>query len=148
MLENITKVIARFFGIIAGSLSGISAILIAIGYLAERSHLKMLGFTTIPVDLNQYLYTGANLVGFLPGIIILQSISLLLEPLTLVLIFIVILIGVSLRYQKMRDFWSGLLAYMQKIIIRFKIAFMITSQLRNYFHFCAEICQSAHKKTD
>lgn len=125
MLENITKVITRFFGIIAGSLSGISAILIAIGFLAERSHLKMLGFTTIPVDVNQYLYTGASLIGFLPGIIILQTISLLTKPIPLVLLTVFILIRISLRFQKMNKIWSRILSTAHDTIARFKTTFLI-----------------------
>ena len=125
MLENVTKVIARFFGIIAGSLSGISAILIAIGYLAERSHLKMLGFTSIPVDLNQYLYTGANLVGFLPGIIILRSIYLLLDPLPLIILFLFIFIWFSMRYQRFRLFWDKTLNRIKGWIIEFKLYLFI-----------------------
>ncbi len=125
MLENITKVITRFFGIIAGSLSGISAILIAIGFLAERSHLKMLGFTTIPVDLNQYLYTGASLMGFLPGIIILETIKLLLNPATLLILFVLFLILLSLRFQRMKDFWKTLLTLGQTLIVKFKVYFLV-----------------------
>lgn len=125
MLENITKVITRFFGIIAGSLSGISAILIAIGFLAERSHLKMLGFTTIPVDLNQYLYTGASLMGFLPGIIILESIKLLLEPVALIILSAILLILLSKRFQKMKDFWNTLLVHGQSVIVKLKIYFLV-----------------------
>jgi len=79
MLDKLTKTITRFFGIIAGSLSGLGAVLTAVGYLAEHNHLKMLGFTSVPVDLNQYLYTGALFFAILPNIIILQSISLLFE---------------------------------------------------------------------
>jgi len=125
MLENVTKVIARFFGIIAGSLSGISAILIAIGYLAERSHLKMLGFTSIPVDLNQYLYTGANLVGFLPGIIILRSIYLLLDPIPLIILFLLIFIWFSMRFKRFRVFWDKTLNRTKTWIIEFKLYLFI-----------------------
>lgn len=125
MLENVTKVIARFFGIIAGSLSGISAILIAIGYLAERSHLKMLGFTSIPVDLNQYLYTGANLVGFLPGIIILRSIYLLLDPLPLIILFLIIFMWFSMRFHWFRLLWDKTLNHTKKWIVEFKLYLFI-----------------------
>jgi hypothetical protein len=120
MLENITKIIARFFGIIAGSLSGIGAMLMAIGYLAERSHLKMLGFTNIPVDLNQYLYTGANLIAFLPGIIILQSISLLFEPLTLTVLAAILLARLSLRIHKVKTFWEKISNRSERFIATFR----------------------------
>jgi len=125
MLENVTKVITRFFGIIAGSLSGISAILIAIGFLAERSHLKMLGFTTIPVDLNQYLYTGASLIGFLPGIVIPQSISLLMEPISLAIVSIIILTRFSIRFPKMKNFWNKVLTIGYTALAKFKTTFLI-----------------------
>lgn len=125
MLENVTKVIARFFGIIAGSLSGISAILIAIGYLAERSHLKMLGFTSIPVDLNQYLYTGANLLSFLPGIIIVQSILLFREPLILGILSLILLMFMSMRIRKWKNSWHIIIEQIQKNISKFKILFLI-----------------------
>ena len=124
MLENITKVITRFLGIIAGSLSGISAILIAIGYLAERSHLKMLGFTTIPVDLNQYLYTGAKLLGFLPGLIIIQTISILLEPLALVLLSVILLIWILIRFKKLKEIWSKILIRIIQSLTNFKVLFL------------------------
>jgi len=136
MLENLTKVITRFFGIIAGSLSGISAILIAIGYLAERSQLKMLGFTTIPVDLNQYLYTGAYLVGFLPGIIILGSISLLSDPFPRIVLIGLLFIGVSLRFKRFREFWDKALNLTKSWIIKFKLylfIFLIIIQLLSLY---------------
>ncbi len=126
MLENLTKLIAHFFGIIAGSLSGIGAILMAMGYLAERSHLKMLGFTNIPVDLNQYLYTGANLIAFLPGIIILQSISLLFEPLTLTVLFIILLARLSLRIHSVKTSWNKISIRSERFIATFRNFLLIT----------------------
>ncbi len=66
MLEKIFAPVLRFFGIVATSLTGISAVFTAVGFLAERSHLYMLRFTAIPVDLNQYLYTGARFFAYLP----------------------------------------------------------------------------------
>ncbi len=125
MLEKITKIIARFFGIIAGSLSGISAILIAVGYLAERSHLKMLGFTNIPVDLNQYLYTGSILLGFLPGIIILQSISLVLEPLVLVIFSVILLARLSRRIPSVKVWGDKVSNSGKHFIARFRHFFLI-----------------------
>lgn len=126
MLENLTKLIAHFFGIIAGSLSGIGAILMAMGYLAERSHLKMLGFTNIPVDLNQYLYTGANLIAFLPGIIILQSISLLIEPLTLIFLAVILLTQLSLRIHSVKTFWNKISMRSERFIATFRNFLLIS----------------------
>lgn len=53
-----------------GALSGLSAVFTAIGYLAERSHLALLGFTSIPVDLKQYLYTGLKFMAGLPTLLV------------------------------------------------------------------------------
>jgi membrane protein YdbS with pleckstrin-like domain len=75
MLEKIFAPVLKFFGIIASSLTGISAVFTAVGFLAERSHLYMLGFTAVPVDLNQYLYTGARFFAYLP-ITLLSAIGL------------------------------------------------------------------------
>ena len=125
MLEKITKYIASLFGIIAGSLSGISAILIAIGYLAERSHLKMLGFTNIPVDLNQYLYTGANLLGFLPGIIIVQCIPLVMEPFILIMLITFILARFSVKYPPIGQVWSKFSGYCIHFISKYRAFFLI-----------------------
>lgn len=75
MLEKMFAPILRFFGIIASSLTGVTALFTAVGFLAERSHLYMLGFTSIPVDLNQYLYTGARFFAYLP-ILLLSTLGL------------------------------------------------------------------------
>ncbi|GEM_PF-5894436 len=125
MLENITKVVTRFFGIIAGSLSGISAILIAIGFLAERSHLNMLGFSKIPVDLNQYLYTGASLIGFLPGIVIMQSFLILIEPVSLIVIFTTLIFLFVIRIPKINHVKLTIAKGFQLIISRYKIFVLV-----------------------
>ena len=75
MLEKIFAPVIKFFTITATSLTGISAVFTAVGFLAERSHLNMLGFTSIPVDLHQYLYTGAKFFAYLP-IILLNALGL------------------------------------------------------------------------
>ena len=64
MVEKLTKKILPTLGMVVGSFSGLGAVFTAVGYLAERSHLRMLGFTNIPVDLNQYLYSGLHFIGF------------------------------------------------------------------------------------
>ena len=69
MLEKIFAPVLKFFGIIASSFTVITAVFTAVGFIAERSHPHMLGFTSIPVDLNQYLYTGARFFALLPAMI-------------------------------------------------------------------------------
>jgi len=81
VLDKLTKTLLP----VVGSLSGLGAVFTGIGYLAERSHLAMLGFTSVPVDLNQYLYTGLKLVALLPAILIANA-AAALEPLWIGLI--------------------------------------------------------------
>lgn len=66
MIEKVFAPVLKFFGIVASSLTGMSAVFTAAGFLAERSHLHMLGFTLPPADLNLYLYTGARFLAYLP----------------------------------------------------------------------------------
>jgi hypothetical protein len=72
------------------------------------------------------------LLGFLPGIIISQSISFLLEAMSLEILYLILLIGLpvllialSMRIQKLKDFWVNLFAKCQKIIADYKILFLI-----------------------
>jgi hypothetical protein len=67
----------KVFGIFGGSLTAIGAILTAVGFLAERYRLAMLGLTDIPLDFNRYLTVGARFVVFLPMTLI-QSLTVLL----------------------------------------------------------------------
>ncbi|RIK80865.1 hypothetical protein DCC62_03030 [candidate division KSB1 bacterium] len=106
MLDSLIKIITRILGLVAGSLTGVSVILTATGYLAERSHLKMLGFTGIPVDLNQYLYTGALFWTMLPSILVLQTILLLFEPWAILLLLPLPLWRFSSKIEKSRYAWA------------------------------------------
>jgi hypothetical protein len=60
MFETVYKSVRRSLGVLAGALGAVAAILTSVGYLAEHSHLKMLGFTILPLDFNSYLVTGAR----------------------------------------------------------------------------------------
>jgi hypothetical protein len=70
MLQKVFEYVSRYFVIIAGSLSGTGGLFTAVGFLAERSHLAMLGVTFIPVNLDQYLYTGAKFFVILPILVV------------------------------------------------------------------------------
>lgn len=68
MPNRIFEQVLRFFGTIATALTGLGALCTAAGFLAERTRWSMLGFSAAPADLNEYLFTGARFLAFLPGI--------------------------------------------------------------------------------
>lgn len=70
LLQKVFEYVSRYFVIIAGSLSGTTGLFTAVGFIAERSHLSMLGFSLIPVDMELYLYTGAKFFALLPVLVI------------------------------------------------------------------------------
>ena len=125
MFEKLTKTVTRFFGIIAGSLSGLGAILTAVGYLAERSHLAMLGFTSIPVDLNQYLYTGALFFAGLPGLLLLLTTSMLFDLWVIIPLFLIILWLFSMRNHKMKQLNDTLKEKLKNLILSNRVAFLM-----------------------
>ena len=124
MFEKLTKAVTRFFGIIAGSLTGLGAILTAVGYLAERSHLAMLGFTSIPVDLNQYLYTGALFFAGLPGLLLLLTTSMLFDLWVIIPLFLFILWLFSMRNHKMKQLNDTLKEKLKTLIFSNSVAFL------------------------
>lgn len=139
-IEKLFSSVIKYFGILASSLTGISAVFTSIGYLAERSHLYALGFTSIPVDLNQYLYTGARFFALLPVIIISSLITdsiVLLEKYSFqTLIFLVlILVGVLLfknkkiasRLQSPRDKILTVLGRWRTALLFFLFIFQLMS---------------------
>ncbi|MDR8392223.1 hypothetical protein NC796_13805 [Aliifodinibius sp. S!AR15-10] len=110
MLKKVFAPVLRFFTLIASALAGISAVCTAVGFLAHRAHLNMLGVSNIPVDLNQYMYTGAQFLAYLPfkliSIIALNILDLgrtyFLEfSVTLVVLFIMYWL---LRFRLVRQF--------------------------------------------
>lgn len=64
-----------FLKVLGASLTGITAILTAAGFLAERSRLAMLGLPSATFDLEQYVETGALLLALLP---VVMGIAILL----------------------------------------------------------------------
>ncbi|UCE07099.1 MAG: hypothetical protein JSW07_03420 [bacterium] len=108
MLEKIFAPVLKFFGIIASSFTVIAAVFTAVGFIAERSHLHMLGFTSIPVDLNQYLYTGARFFALLPAMIFsalgLGTLNLLRKHFLgfMIAILVIIILRLLLRIPSIR----------------------------------------------
>jgi hypothetical protein len=99
----------KIFGIFGGSLTAIGAILTAVGFLAERYRLVMLGLTNIPLDFNRYLTVGARFVVFLPMTLI-QSLTVFAASsaraylLTFLLAALVFALGlVLLRFGRVRN---------------------------------------------
>lgn len=102
MLDKLFKPVLHFFGILGSSLAGIGAILMAIGFLAEKSRLVMLGFTQVPVDLNLYLFIGAKFVAYLP-ILLFSALGLNMVEhflLTFLILFFIILIFFFIHFSK------------------------------------------------
>lgn len=64
-----------FLKIVGASLTGLTAILTAAGFLAERARLTMLGLPSATFDLERYMETGALLLALLP---VVMGIALLL----------------------------------------------------------------------
>lgn len=130
MLEKIFQPILKVVGIVASSLTGMSAAFTAIGFLAERSHLVMLGFTTIPVDLNQYLYTGARFMAFLP-FILLNSLGIVTTKLAsayffefLIAIIALIALFFLFRIPALRRFKSKTGDFLKKMVQHHRSVFL------------------------
>ncbi len=127
--EKMFGPVIKFFGILASSLTGISAVFTAVGFLAERSRLVMLGFVDIPVDLNQYLYTGAKLFGYLPFILVYGAVLNLLSALTSswVLLVAVILVVLSVlwwvlgRFDRVKTFNQKILKGLQQLLFMWRL---------------------------
>ncbi len=66
MLGKLPDALQKFFGFVGASLTGLTALLTATGFLAERARLVMLGLPGTAFDLQQYLETGARFIAFLP----------------------------------------------------------------------------------
>jgi hypothetical protein len=103
MLKKIFAPILRFFTLIASALAGISAVCTAVGFLAHRGHLKMLGVSNIPVDLNQYMYTGAQFLAYLPfKLIYIIALNILDLGRTYFLEFFIVLLIILICYWLLR----------------------------------------------
>jgi|GEM_PF-2322375 len=148
MLEKVFAPVLRFFGIIASSLTGITAVMTAVGFLAERAHLAMLGFTTIPADLNQYLYTGARFFALLPMLII-NSIGLTTLDLArkYLLYFAAILLALLifkllLRIAVLNKLWRKLLEKIGQLVANHRnvfLFFLILLQFTGIYFYLAAI---------
>jgi len=103
MLQKVFEYVSRYFVIIAGSLSGTTGLFTAVGFIAERSHLSMLGFSLIPVDMELYLYTGAKFFALLPVLVITAVGFNIIKIFQWVLILAVILVvwGILRRFKIM-----------------------------------------------
>ncbi len=66
MLRKLSEPLQKLFGFVGASLTGITAVFTAAGFLAERARLTMLGLPSTTFDLQQYLETGARFLAFLP----------------------------------------------------------------------------------
>ncbi len=66
MLGKLPEALQKFFGFVGASLTGLTAICTAAGFLAERARLGMLGLPATAFDLQQYLETGARFLAYLP----------------------------------------------------------------------------------
>jgi len=66
MLRKLSEPLQQFLGFVGASLTGITAVFTAAGFLAERARLTMLGLPSTTFDLQQYLETGARFLAFLP----------------------------------------------------------------------------------
>lgn len=66
MLGKLPDALQKFFGFVGASLTGATAIFTAMGFLAERARLVMLGLPSTSFDLQQYVETGARILAFLP----------------------------------------------------------------------------------
>jgi hypothetical protein len=100
MFQRTFQQVLRFFGTIATALAGVGAMATAIGFLAERSRWSMLGFTASPADLNEYLFTGARFLAFLPGIVLASVLTVLAES----LIFVATLLAAAAIVPMVRRF--------------------------------------------
>lgn len=66
MLGRLPDALQKFFGFVGASLTGITALFTATGFLAERARLVMLGLPSTSFDLQQYVETGARFLALLP----------------------------------------------------------------------------------
>lgn len=92
-MAQVFQQVLRFFGTIATALTGLGAVCTAAGFLAERTRWSMLGFGA-PMDLNEYLFTGARFLAFLPGIIVTSVLTAAAASVTAFLVAVAMLLAV------------------------------------------------------
>jgi len=87
VVHHVFQRILRLGATLAGGLAGVGSLATAVGFLAERSRWRMLGFPVPGADLNEYLFTGARFLAFLPGIVLGSVLSaLVVDPWLLLLL--------------------------------------------------------------
>jgi hypothetical protein len=96
MASRVFEQVLRFFGTIATALTGLGALCTAAGFLAERTRWSMLGFAAAPADLNEYLFTGARFLAFLPGIALTSVLTAAAASVTAFLLAVTLIGGVLL----------------------------------------------------
>lgn len=80
--QRIVGPVLGLLKVVGASLAGLTAVLSAAGFLAERARLTMLGLPSSTFDLEQYIETGARLVALMPILLVLALLLLLLTWLT------------------------------------------------------------------
>jgi hypothetical protein len=68
MVQLVFQRVLRLGATIATALAGMGSLATAVGFLAERARWNMLGFHSPGVDMNEYLFTGARFLAFLPAV--------------------------------------------------------------------------------
>lgn len=68
MVHRVLQRVLRLGATIATALAGAGSLATAVGFLAERARWNMLGFHSPGVDMNEYLFTGARFLAFLPAV--------------------------------------------------------------------------------
>lgn len=91
LVQPLFRQVLRFFAATATALTGLGAVCTAAGFLAERTRWSLLGFGAQPADLNEYLFTGARFLGFLPGIVLSSVLTAAVASLTSLLLAVVAL---------------------------------------------------------
>lgn len=95
MFHRAVQTVQKFFVALAATLTGLGVVCMAVGFLAERAHWSMLGLPLPAVDLNEYLFTGARFLAFLPGVFLtttLTAITWSLSVFGLVIVAVVLLV--------------------------------------------------------
>ncbi|MFZ0391723.1 MAG: hypothetical protein WAN36_14785 [Calditrichia bacterium] len=131
MIDKLFKPVFQLFAAFGSALAGIGAALTAFGFLAERSHLVMLGFTEIPVNLNQYLFTGAKFIAYLPFLILTAVALTSIEALqryfifSLLLAILIFLYLVIRRWKRTEKFRTKFRLGFTSFLDRFKGSFLV-----------------------
>jgi hypothetical protein len=68
MVHRVLQRVLRLGATIATALAGAGSLATAVGFLAERARWNMLGFHSPGADMNEYLFTGARFLAFLPAV--------------------------------------------------------------------------------